>query len=120
ALLASIRTDTGVAPERVQVAPAPSPEPSVAHAPEPVRSPPRRRSRAPVFAGLVVVGLAAFLPWLIDRSTRGSGPPAKAATDLPQVAILYFDDNSPQGGNEHIARGITETLIGHLGNIPNF
>lgn len=69
----------------------------------------------------MVLGAAAFLVlaagstayWTLGRSA-GVAENAVAGRDARRVAVLYFEDVSPDGHLRHIADGITESLIDQL------
>lgn len=73
-------------------------------------SPPRRavRTKAVAFAALFALLIAAIVFWPISPS---SGPPSH------RIAVVPFDDLSPDRSEEYFANGITEELISTLARI---
>ena len=59
----------------------------------------------------VGASIAARSPLLLPAAAVAETP----ALDPSRVAVLYFDDHSPGGGQEHLAWGLTESLIHELG-----
>jgi TolB-like protein/DNA-binding winged helix-turn-helix (wHTH) protein len=94
------------APPRSEPAPA---------GPPPTASRPRRSPRAARFtagaiaAGFVVAVLLLFWSW--RGPTDGSEAPGAAAGAVPSVAVLPFDDLSPDGSEAWFAEGLTEELL---------
>ena len=90
-------------------------------------SPAKRRTplwRSPLMwlgysVALVVVLAMLFVrdsPGILSRDGRTaytSGPP-----DLADIAVLYFDDNSPKHDLGYLASGLTDELIRELGAVP--
>lgn len=74
-----------------------------------LRMPSRR-----VLLGVGVVALLGIGAWLAIRVPRG---PVPAALDPTHVAVLYFDDLSPDGSLAPVAAGLTEDLIDQLGGV---
>ncbi len=85
---------------------------------------------------LVIMGLpiAMVLAWFLDLSLRGfkidTGPrlqsaEAVAATDAepprsgPSIAVLSFDDMSPEKDQEYLCDGIAEEILNRLAQIRN-
>jgi serine/threonine-protein kinase len=79
-------------------------------APKPVPLYKRPLVLASTFVGLVVVVAAVWMAF--------GGPPASAAVggmlDVKKVAVLYFDDLTPDKKLGYLADGLTETLIDQL------
>jgi serine/threonine-protein kinase len=80
----------------------------------------------PKWAPLLLGGIAA-VGWLVgDQPTRSAGletstlrlaEAAPSSADPAHLAILYFDDQSPDSALKSIAFGLTEDLIDQLGQI---
>ena len=51
-----------------------------------------------------------------DRWLRPRAPPG-AGRDPRRIAVLYFDDRSPDGNLRYLADGLTEGLIYELGQV---
>ena len=75
---------------------------------------PRRPARA--FVGMAGVALGLALSALM-AGTRS--PPARVAPgyDPRSIAVLYFDDDTPDHGLDYLAGGLTEMLIHELGQV---
>ncbi|MFC2142701.1 protein kinase, partial [Acidobacteriota bacterium] len=73
-----------------------------------------KRLLIPVLAiiAFVIVGLFLWRPW--SKTTSPFGP-----TDKPSVAIIPFEDNSPQEDQEHLCNGIVDSVISALSNIKD-
>ena len=64
----------------------------------------------------VLAGAAASrFPLRAGPSSATAAALDAAGLDPHRVAVLYFDDHSPGGGQEHLAYGLTEALIRELG-----
>jgi eukaryotic-like serine/threonine-protein kinase len=81
---------------------APSPPPALS-----------RRSWA-VVLGTAAVSVAVTLAWALGWRT---GPKPLPAPDPTYVAVLYFDDHSPDSSLGPVAAGLTEDLIDQLGAV---
>jgi len=84
---------------------------------QPPAPPPRKKWLVPVIAGgVVVAALGGFGAW---KLMGGGGTPAAAlgGLDRHNVAVLYFDDLSPQKDLGYVADGLTEGLISALGSV---
>jgi serine/threonine-protein kinase len=68
-----------------------------------------------VIVALVIVG--ALLAPRIAAFHR-SDAPTVATADPNRIAVLYFDDNSPNHSMGYLASGLTESLIRELGGVP--
>jgi eukaryotic-like serine/threonine-protein kinase len=57
-----------------------------------------------------------------DHMARQSAIAAAEASalDLRRLAVLYFDDYTPGGGYQHVADGLTESLIDELSSVRGF
>jgi serine/threonine-protein kinase len=81
------------------------------------------RRRRTAVGGTAVVGLALALLLLSggDDSNDEPGPSASANIGEPaRVAVLYFDDLTPDSSLRHIADGLTEELIYELSGVNAF
>ena len=69
-------------------------------------------------AGLatLIVSIGVLTAWLLWQE-RPTGPPLP---DVPSVAVLPFDNFSPDPGQDYLANGITEDLITNLAKVPDF
>jgi len=73
----------------------------------------------PLLAWGVPIVLVLALGWLIRDRWGGHGAPAPADRPDPRhVAVLYFDDRSPDRGLTYLADGLTEALIQDLSTAP--
>jgi len=79
----------------------------------------RRKPLALVLGGgglLVVLG--AVLTWQLGLFRGGGGTLTEATGPDPRnIAVLYFEDRSPDRGLEYLADGFTEGLIGELSQV---
>lgn len=75
------------------------------------RSPRRRPSRMAV---LGVAGVIAVAALAVSSLGRGGGPADHAGLDPARIAVLYFDDLSPDRSLRYLADGLTEALIQEL------
>ena len=74
-----------------------------------------KRPKAITAASLLIVGGAAA--WMLGRGP--SAPAAEAGgLDRHTVAVLYFEDQSPQHDLGYLADGFTEALIDQLSQVP--
>jgi eukaryotic-like serine/threonine-protein kinase len=75
------------------------------------------RRRAMIVAG-VALPLLAVAGWL-GYSKLGASPvdPRLAAMKQNDIAVLYFDDRSPNGKAQYLSDGLTEALIQELGAV---
>ena len=67
-------------------------------------------------AGVLVLAGAGFGVWKL--SGGGSAAPAVGGIDPRNVAVLYFENLSPDTSLAFVADGLTEALIGTLGRVP--
>lgn len=63
---------------------------------------------------LLVLAALGFSGFTVSRLTAPEVQLADYGLDPNRVAVLYFDDLSPGGENQHIANGLTEALITQL------
>ena len=75
---------------------------------------PRRRFGVAAAAGLGAVGMALVLA--IAASGRDPAP-AHPRYDPRRIAVLYLDDDSPNGDLQYLANGLTEMLIHELAQV---
>jgi TolB-like protein/tetratricopeptide (TPR) repeat protein len=76
-----------------------------------------RRPRA-IAAGAALALLVAGGAGFIIMRSRSAAARAAAATDAKRIAVMYFDDTSPNGALRYIADGVTESLIDDLDRVP--
>lgn len=77
---------------------------------------PRRRSRGGVYAA-TLVGVAVLAGLWLGRGLLAPSAVSPPALDPLRVAVLYFDDLSPEGSLRYLTDGLTEALIQELGAI---
>jgi len=79
----------------------------------------RGRSRLPLLVAAVAVTVAvAVIGQAIVSATIGGNPQrATQGADRNRIAVMYFEDNSPDESLEHIAVGLTEELIDELSTV---
>jgi DNA-binding SARP family transcriptional activator/TolB-like protein len=65
---------------------------------------------------LLVLAAAALMPSLARGPATEAAPPPRY--DPRRIAVLYFDDQSPQGDLGYLAAGLTGALIDQLGGVP--
>jgi len=86
----------------------------------PIRARPAawRRAVLPVAAGVGVAALA-FSGWQLFGTGRPNGGTLGASGDLDPrtVAVLYFEDRSPDGAMRYVADGLTDGLITELSGV---
>ena len=83
---------------------------------QPAAPPPRKRWLVPAIAGgAVVAALGGFGAWKL----LGGGAPAATVggLDAHNIAVLYFEDQSPRHDLGYVADGLTEGLISALGSV---
>jgi DNA-binding SARP family transcriptional activator/TolB-like protein/tetratricopeptide (TPR) repeat protein len=110
-------------PARIEAppAPVPAPGPAVPDAPAAAARPPSRRAAwaraadAAYYAGLV--GMVAGLALSVLPAERPAAAEAVVRFDPRRIAVLYIDDNTPGGGMQYLANGITEGLIDRLSQV---
>jgi DNA-binding SARP family transcriptional activator/TolB-like protein len=72
----------------------------------------RRAVAAAVVAVLGVLGVVAAVLWTTAT------PAAPPGYDPRRIAVLYFDDDSRDGGLQYLANGLTGELIDELSRVP--
>ncbi len=85
-------------------------------------STPARRRRTRAIAATVVLVSGAILGWSAWTLSSDDIVPVTAAEipdfDPRRIAVLYFDDHSPDGDLGYLAAGLTESLLHELGVVP--
>jgi TolB-like protein/DNA-binding winged helix-turn-helix (wHTH) protein/cytochrome c-type biogenesis protein CcmH/NrfG len=76
---------------------------------------PRRIARWPLLAIAAMVGLVAIGLWM--RGVRQDAPAPGVATQAHSIAVLPFDNLSPDPGNAYFASGIQDTILTKLAGI---
>ncbi len=77
--------------------------------------PTRRPWYKPALA-VALVAVVAGLGWMVF-GRKGNAGPASGGLDPHRVAVLYFADASPDSSLGYLADGLTEALIGDLGQV---
>jgi serine/threonine protein kinase/tetratricopeptide (TPR) repeat protein len=67
---------------------------------------------------LLVLGLAGWFAWGQWLDRRAAAPAAADRPDPSRIAVLYFDDRSPDRSLAYVADGLTEALIHDLSGVP--
>jgi serine/threonine-protein kinase len=81
----------------------------------------RARRRGVVVAGILTIGGAAALATGLQHlGASGSRGSVAATSERPRIAVLYFDDVSPDSSLRGLAGGVTEELIYELSGVPGF
>ena len=70
-----------------------------------------------IAAGVLVLAGAGFGVWKLTAG--GSAGPAVGGLDSRNLAVLYFEDLSPDSSLAFVADGLTEALIGSLGRVQS-
>ena len=78
----------------------------------------QRRTKLAAGAGLVVAATVGLLAWRFGGGEAASAYSEEDRLAFSRLAVLYFDDRSPDRQLGHLADGLTETLIEDLGRIP--
>jgi TolB-like protein len=65
-----------------------------------------------------VLGLAGWFAWGQWLDRRPAAPAAADRPDPNRIAVLYFDDRSPDQSLAYVADGLTEALIHDLSGVP--
>lgn len=117
------RTDVGGDAGRSAASPSPADAPVAVVSPaSPSSSPtgettggrPRRRRVAFAAAAVAVLGAAAWGGWTAARAPE---EPEAPRYDPRRIAVLYFDDHTPDGGLGYLASGLTEMLLHDLSQV---
>ncbi|MGD0435124.1 MAG: hypothetical protein ABSB86_01565 [Bryobacteraceae bacterium] len=85
-------------------------------APEETAGTPAGPDWRPALAGVVVIAILAISVFVVSRNRNravNAGPPAAAS-----IAVLPFEDMSPDRDQEYFCDGMTEEIIDALANIP--
>lgn len=72
---------------------------------------------------VVILGVgigASTVPISSALSERMAAHAAMSGLNLNRIAVLYFDDLTPDGGASYIADGLTESLIDELSTVRDF
>jgi len=80
----------------------------------------RKKSKMPLIAAAVAVPLLAVGGWFGYKATR-SGETSTALTGeraKQNIAVMYFEDRSPDKSLGYLADGLTEALIDELSAVP--
>ncbi|HST58203.1 MAG TPA: BTAD domain-containing putative transcriptional regulator [Longimicrobium sp.] len=77
----------------------------------------RRRWIAAALGASALVLLAAAVGLAVAGARREPAPPAAPQYDARRIAVLYLDDDSPGGGLQYLANGLTEMLIHELSQV---
>jgi len=75
-----------------------------------------RRPAALVGAGALALAVGAGVVWNVQRSREAAV--AALGAEAKRVGVLYFADASNDGSLQHIADGLTESLIDELDRVP--
>jgi serine/threonine-protein kinase len=79
---------------------------------------PRRMTKGRSLVAASVAALAVGAA-VYQFGFRGpSGPSGVGGLDPSSIAVMYFEDFSPDGSLEHVAAGFTEGLISRLSRVP--
>jgi serine/threonine-protein kinase len=82
-----------------------------------------RRWRRPVLVGVAVGSLAVVGALLVDNNLvefARSGLGTPALPEPPRIAVLYFDDLTPDSTPRNFSDGLTEELIHELSGVNRF
>jgi TolB-like protein len=75
----------------------------------------RRWTIAAVIAGLLLVSGGGWAGWRYTH--RGAAAAGSSGTDARKLAVMYFDDLSPDHSLGYVADGLTEGLISQLSDV---
>ena len=84
------------------------------------RSPPSRRNRNTAAAALTIVLAVAAAMLVRARPTSDAGRSGTATSEVPRIAVLYFQDLSSDSSLRQVADRITEDLISELSGVNAF
>ncbi len=76
----------------------------------------RRLTRATAIGAAAALTLAAVV-WAVMQLVRAREPRVNAAEATRHIAVLYFDDLTPDNRLAHVAAGLTENLIDRLSQV---
>lgn len=72
-----------------------------------------------VIVASAAIGWVTWTEWMRPSAARGEAVAAADSTPDPaRIAVLYFDDHSPDRSLGYLADGITEALLHELAQIP--
>jgi TolB-like protein len=83
------------------------------------RAPAPRQSWRRALAVVAVIGLG-VLAFLLPSFRRGTSLQSESESTAPRIAVLYFEDRTPDGGLRDFADGLTEELIHELSGVNAF
>jgi serine/threonine-protein kinase len=76
------------------------------------------RKKTAVIAAAVAVPLLAAGAWFAVNGAGGAGRDARLTSLKPSdIAVLYFDDRSPDKSLQYLSDGLTEALIHEIGQV---
>jgi len=79
--------------------------------------PGRIRKIALPAGGVVVLAALAFAGWRVLGNRGGASADAESLAQMSHIAVLYFQDRSPNKSLDYLASGLTEGLIQQLSNV---
>lgn len=79
--------------------------------------PPRPRRRIGLRMAAALGGAAVVVVLAAVAASRDRGPPPQPEYDARRIAVLYLDDDSPDGDLQYLANGLTEMLIHELSQV---
>ena len=79
---------------------------------------PTTRAMTMVAIGIVVIVIVGALLAPRFTSAGNRDAPTSSTADPNKIAVLYFDDNSPDHSMGYLANGLTESLIRELSAVP--
>ncbi len=107
--IAALTDDTGAAMRRTM-------DQKVAAAAQAAAQPASRKARVAAMIGVPLLLIAGgFAVWKL--SAGSTGPGREAGPGLENIAVLYFEDRSPDKSLAYLADGLTESLIRELTNV---
>jgi serine/threonine-protein kinase len=81
----------------------------------------QQATRPEIIIQVILAVLALATVWLVVRDHREEGRLAELATasgiEASSIAVLYFEDLSPNGDLEYVADGLTESLIDQMSEV---
>jgi serine/threonine-protein kinase len=78
-------------------------------------TPKSRKARVAAMVGIPLLLVAAFAVWKATAGSAGASRPT--GPGLENIAVLYFEDRSPDKSLAYLADGLTESLIRELTNV---
>ena len=86
----------------------------------PAASPSQKKSSTPWLVGIGAAAALVIAAIALMRGGGGDGASPAAGADVGKsIAVLAFDDMSPQGDQEYFSDGIAEEILNALTKIPN-